>query len=157
MKKILVSLLVFTLIFSGISVVAFAEDTLSPTAAPQYKVTASSSNSNAGKVEKIENEDGTITLKVTVADSAKFAKWNITGEYEIVSGSLTDTEITIKPLSDVTADATFAEAGTTTADSGKDNDSDKSPETGNAPVAATAVVLFTALGAAYVAKKQLSK
>ncbi|MGN0557068.1 MAG: hypothetical protein ACI4IV_04385 [Acutalibacteraceae bacterium] len=151
MKKVLVSLLVFALIAS-FSMVAFAAE--SPTAPVKFKVEVVSANANNGTVEKIVNEDGSITAKVAVSSGAKFAGWVITGDYEIASGALTDETIVIIPKSDVTIEASFEDDANQGGDS---NNSNTSPETGNAPFGAVAVALVTALGAAYAAKRKLSK
>lgn len=165
MKKLLIPLLVLTMIFS-LSVCAFAESVQSPTASVVYEVTVNQPDKTNGSVSKVVNSDGTVTLAVSAEEAATFTKWVLKGDYEIVSGSLTDTTITIKPKADnVVVDTEFKTAETTTAAEettvpsdapADDNGSGTSPETG-APVAAVAVTLAVALGAAFVAKKQLSK
>lgn len=166
MKKLLIPLLVLTMIFS-LSLCAFAETVESPTAPVVYEVTVNQPDKANGSVSRVDNEDGTITLTVSAEEAATFTKWALEGDYEIVSGSLTDTTITIKPKADnvvvntvfATVDVTPTNPEETTVPSDApedDNGSDTSPETG-APVAAAAVTLAVALGAAFVAKKQLSK
>ena len=158
MKKI-VSLMLALLLVAGVSVVAFAAGSpVQP--ATKFEVAVSNANSNNGTVEKVVNEDGTITLTVKLADGAKFAKWVINGDYEIVEGSLTSTTIKIKASADLKVEASYEGSNTTAepADSTDDsaNGSSVSPKTG-APVASVAVVLFAAAGVAVVSKKKLSK
>lgn len=165
MKKLLIPLLVLTMIFS-LSVCAFAESVQSPTAPVVYQVTVNQPDKSNGSVARVDNADGTVTLTVSPEDVATFTKWVLEGDYEIVSGSLTDTTITIKPKADnVVVNTEFkgeepttaAEETTVPSDApADDNGSGTSPETG-APVAAVVVTLAVALGAAFVAKKQLSK
>ena len=57
-------------------------------------------NSDLGTVEKIENEDGTVTLNVKINGTKQFDKWDISGDYEIVNGDLTSMTITIRLKSD---------------------------------------------------------
>ena len=57
-------------------------------------------NSDLGTVEKIENEDGTVTLNVKINGTKQFDKWDISGDYEIVNGDLTSMSITIRLKSD---------------------------------------------------------
>ena len=157
MKKLLIPLLVLAMICS-LSLCAFAESVQSPTAPVVYEVVVNQPDKNVGSVSRIDNADGTITFTVSAEDEATFTKWVLEGDYEIVSGSLTSKTITIRPKADnVKVDTVFnGEETTTAATSGDSNGSATSPETG-APVAAVAVVLATAMGAAFVAKKQLSK
>lgn len=150
------------LLVASVSVVAFAAGSpVQP--GTTFDVAVSNANSNNGKVEKVVNEDGTITLTVNLADGAKFAKWVINGDYEIVEGSLTSTTITIKASADLKVEASYEGDTTTTTTAvdktaGNDStgDSSVSPKTG-APVASVAVVLFAAAGVAVVSRKKLSK
>lgn len=164
MKKLLIPLLVLTMIFS-ISLCAFAESVPSPTAPVVYKVTVVQPDRELGAISRLNNDDGSVTVSVSPEQEATFIKWVLEGDPEIVSGSLTDTTITIKPVDQdvvVTAELktdeeTTTEEITVPSDApGDDNGSETSPETG-APVAAVAVTLAAALGAAFVAKKQLGK
>lgn len=232
MKKLFAIVLAVVLV-AAVSVTAFAAE--SPTGELKFDVTVSASNSNSGKVEKVDNGDGTVTLKF---EGEGFKKWDIDGTYDVVDGSLETATITIKPTSEIKAVADCGEAedvdyyyieganGTWTVGSGDDlrfrvngeyskftevkidgetldesnytsesgstiivlknsyletletgkhtittvyvdgeatteftvkSEEETSPETGNAPIAACAAVLVSALGAAYVAKKNLSK
>lgn len=165
MKKLLIPLLVLAMVFS-LSLCAFAESVPSPTAPVVYEVTVNQPNKNVGSVSRVDNNDGTITLTVSPEEAVSFTKWVLEGDYEIVSGDLTSTTIIIKPKADnVIVNTEFKTAETTTSAEettvpsdapADDNGSDTSPETG-APVAAVAVTLAVAMGAAFVAKKQLSK
>lgn len=157
MKKI-VSLMLALLLVACASVVAFAAGSpVQPDT--EFDVTVSNANSSNGKVEKVVNEDGTITLTVDVTDGATFSKWIISGDYEIVEGSLTSTTITIKASADLKVEAAYEGETTTTAAAVVDDstgESPVSPKTG-APVASVAVVLFAAAGVAVVSRKKLSK
>ena len=64
---------------------------------PQEPVIIENPTTELGDVDMTTNNDGTVTLTATAKDGVAFMKWVISGEYEIVSGSLTDGTITIKP------------------------------------------------------------
>ena len=116
-------------------------------------------------VEYIVGSDGTVTLIATANDGFKFSHWEfVTGEFEIIEGSLTTSTIVILPKGDtnIRAYANFADADSTDPVTEPESkpvyttpDDDKSPTTGDiTPVffAAGAVVMM--LGVAVIALKK---
>lgn len=95
------------------------------------------------------NDDGSLTLYSSDSDF-EFLCWEITGNYKIVSGKLTDKEITIKLFpSDLSIVEKFD-----TENGGGNNDEPVSPPTGDtASYAALAVLAAGALCVAIKAKK----
>ena len=93
------------------------------------------------------------TLKLTVDEKyiGKFVKWDIKGEYDIVSGELTDEEIVIRPTTDVEV-YLYVNAEV----EGPSNGSPESPDTSSNAFGVIAVMVL-ALGTAVVAKRELSK
>ena len=94
-----------------LSVSVCASENPSPTSQQYYKITwgtegDGTANGTTNKIDK--NSDGTVTFS---ADQGQgyFTRWIITGDYEIVSGGIDQTTITIRPLSDVDAIASFSE------------------------------------------------
>ena len=155
MKKIVaISLTVVMLLTLAIG--AFAADLGSPERpGTGHKVTVVSGK--GGTADKTVNDDGTITLTANVSDGHKFSGWEISGDFEIVSGSLTDPVIVIRPkavggaagaVSDITATASFDE--TTPA---KPWDGDKSPQTGNMVLPVVFVAFVSLFGCAYAVKR----
>ena len=61
-----------------------------------------------GAATYIKNDD-TVTLTCEEKEEP-FVFWNVHGEYEIVEGYYEDKEFTIRPLSDITACATYESA-----------------------------------------------
>lgn len=151
MKKLLVPIIAL-IILVAFSFTAFAE--VSPTARIIYNVLIHVNNTEAGWVERIDNEDGTITLIAHTNDGFVFGKWVITGDYELEHGTLELPNITFLPNGDVNIDVQYK---TDEDKPGKRDDDDDSPDTGNAPLAEAMVVFFTAAGAAFVASKKLGK
>lgn len=172
MKKV-VSLLIAVLLMACAVVSVSAE--VSPTAptivGSTISIDAVAVPENAGTVtpnidnpvDYVVGSDGTVTLVASSMEGFKFSYWTfITGEFDIIEGSLTSSTIVILPKGDtnIRAYANFAEEGAdvTVPDSkpvSKPDDGNKSPTTGE-PVAvyavAGAVVLM--LGFAVVALKK---
>lgn len=147
MKKLLVSILVIVVV-ATMSLTVFAA--LSPVSVGEHKVTAGSyATGELGPADYVVNEDGTITLTRAAESEFEFEGWKITGEYEIVSGSLTGDTITIRPLSDVRIIEMYDCAA-----AGAEDDGPTSPETGSNLLAFGTVALLS-LSVAYVAKKRL--
>lgn len=96
-----------------------------------------------GTATVTKNADGTYTLKASTENGYKFTKWALTGEYTVVSGSLTSETLVIKPTSSVHGIAYW---------NGESTDN-KSPKMGYGIVAMTAVVLVSVAGAAFAFKK----
>ncbi len=113
--------------------------------------------------EYIVGSDGTVTLQASTNDGFKFSHWEfITGEFELVEGSLTSPTIVILPKGDtnIRAYAHFAEkdADVTEPSSqtpGKPDNGDKSPTTGDiTPVVVVASAIMLMIGVAVVLKKK---
>lgn len=107
MKKIISISLVFVLIFA--LAVSTAVSAASPTPKTYYSIsvdTQGSGSASANPVKVQVNSDGTTTLTATEKDGF-FTKWIISGDYEIVSGSLETSTLVIKPSSDISAIASF--------------------------------------------------
>lgn len=114
-------------------------------------------------IEYVIGSDGTVTLVASSMEGFKFSHWSfISGEFDIIEGSLTTSTIVILPKGDanIRAYANFVEedAEVTEPDSQpvvKPDDSTQSPTTGQ-PVVAYAVVsaVVLMLGFAVVALKK---
>lgn len=135
MKKIL-AVLFAVLLISVSSVAALAAP--SPTAPVIYNVTveAQQGGSVHSFVETVQQGDQVI-LTATVDDGYIFTTWNISGEYEIIEGSLSSERIVVRPDSDIHATAGFKAASADVPTSptegpapGPGNDSPTSPQTG---------------------------
>lgn len=113
----------------------------------------------------VVGSDDTVTLVATPNDGWKFTHWEfVTGDYDIIEGSLTSSTITILPKgdADIHSYAYFVEEGETVPSTEPQSkppvtpdDNDKSPTTGDiTPVlfAGSAVVLM--LGFAVIALKK---
>lgn len=135
MKKIL-AVLFAVLWISASSVVVLAAP--SPTAPVIYNVTveAQQGGSAHSSVDTMQQGDQVI-LTATVDDGYIFTTWNISGEYEIVEGTLSSERIVVRPGSDIYATAGFkavsADVPTSPTEGpapGPGNDSPTSPQTG---------------------------
>ena len=151
MKKFISVLAVVVMLFALALPVAAEISPEEP--GPSYDVDADVKEGE-GKTSTVDNEDGTVTIIAEPDEGHKFIKWDLEGEYTLVSGTLTDKVITIKPLSDVKAWASFdGDKVVVTPD-----DDEKSPTTGVIEPAFIAVVMIiSAAGAAYAFKKSGSK
>lgn len=135
MKKIL-AVLFAVLLISVSSVAALAAP--SPTAPVIYNVTVETQQGGSvhSSVETVQQGDQVI-LTATVDDGYIFTTWNISGEYEIIEGSLSSERIVVRPDSDIHATAGFKAASADVPTSptegpapGPGNDSPTSPQTG---------------------------
>ena len=102
-------------------------------------------------------EDGEVKLTAVQKGNGVFVKWVIGGEYEIVSGSLNDSVIVIKPLSDINATAQFTQPGATPDSPSKPSNPDEgksSPKTGD-PLWIVLGLSILALGLGAVAVKKI--
>ncbi len=145
MKKIFAILMVVAMMFA-IAVPMSAE--ISPK--PQPDVETEIVPEGGGEITEIDNGDGTITLTVDPSKGNDFVKWEITGEYELVSGSLTDKTITIRPITDVKAQAILKTQTTVKPTPGPNN---QSPSTGVAPVMMAVAFVGSMAAAGYSFKK----
>lgn len=104
-----------------------------------YNVVINRNNGDTEYVSVVDGDKYTLTASKPTKGYA-FAKWEISGKYEIVSGSLTSEKIVIKPLGDVTVKEVFTKVV-----QGAVNNSDKSPQTGNnLPIVLFAIFLCSA-------------
>lgn len=150
MKKFL-AILMATMLLFVLALPVAAE--ISPSPEPEFDVD-SDVQEGEGETFETPNEDGSVTITAEPDEDHKFIRWEIEGEYILVSGTLTNSDITIVPLSDIKAHAYF--------DGDKvihiPDDDEKSPETGVAePVMIIAAMLVTLTGAAYSFKKSFTK
>ncbi len=116
-------------------------------------------------VEYIVGSDGTVTLIASTNDGFKFSHWEfITGEFDIVEGSLTSSTIVILPKGDtnIRAYAYFIDADSSDPVTEPESkppyttpDDDKSPTTGDiTPVFFVAGAVVMMLGVAVIALKK---
>ena len=152
MKKIAALLLALTMVFAmAISVSALASP--KPVEYFNINVTIDGTGNAMAQPYKIEKgSDDTVTLSVT-DDGAGFVKWVISGDYTIVSGTLTSKTLVIKPESDISAEAVFAD-GKGAPKSG--NDSNTSPKTGDM-TAAVVLMMVLAMGAGVLCVKKIKE
>lgn len=147
MKKIVVLLMVAVMLFAVAAPVFAVESPDKP--GTEFSVTIDVIT-DGGNASKVVNEDGTVVLTATPDENYKFVKWDISGEYEIVSGTLTGSPITIKPVSDVTVKVSFDGKQAV-----KPTDA-TSPETGVQTVSSdifAILMLVSVAGAAYAIKR----
>ena len=145
MKKIFAMLLVVAMMFA-IAIPMSAE--ISPE--PKPGIDTVIVPENGGKITEKDNGDGTITLTVDPNSGYEFVNWAITGEYELVSGKLTDKTITIRPKTDVKAQAVMK---VTTTVKPTPTPGTQSPSTGVAPVMMAVAFVGSMAAAGYSFKK----
>ena len=125
-----------------------------------YKPADGSLGTASGDKDKVKisdpDEDGNVTLTAVKKGDGSFEKWIIDGDYDIVSGSLTDSVIVIKPKSDIKAVAQFAGATPDQKPTEKPNDSQTSPKTGD-PMLIILGLAILALGAGACAVKKIKE
>ncbi|MBQ8572576.1 MAG: hypothetical protein IJ451_03830 [Ruminococcus sp.] len=171
MKKFVSLLIAVLLLVCGVASVS-AE--VSPTASvvdTKITIDAVVVPDNAGSAtpsidnpfEYVVGSDGTVTLQASTNDGFKFSHWEfITGEFDIIEGSLTSSTIVILPKGDtnIRAYAHFAEEGADVTEPSsqtpqKPDDGDKSPTTGDVtPVVIAASAVMLMLGIAVILKKK---
>ena len=86
--------------------------TVRATYAPNtYTVTATATTGGtATPASQTAEYPGTVTLTAKVTTGGyRFISWDLTGEYDLISGSLNSTQIIIRPLSNVSAVANFGQ------------------------------------------------
>lgn len=164
MKNLVSIVLTLVMIFALTATFAAAE---SPVAKDLYAISVkydpadgslgtAGSDKNSVKVDSV-GEDGEVKLTAVKQGKGEFVKWTIEGKYEIVSGSLTDSVIVIKPLSDIDATAIFTQPGapTPTKEANPDN-SKTSPKTGD-PLLLVLGLAALGIGAGAVAVKKIKE
>ena len=123
-------------------------------------VPALAEKSPEGEVfHKVEIKGGEIvivkdgeTVEVTAKDDIEFIGWEIIGEYEIISGSLTSKNIVVRPLSDIVIEGKYK--GVVEEDK-EENESDKAPQTGNNLLMATVLLTAAAFVTMVATKKSV--
>lgn len=145
MKKIFAMLMIVAMMFA-IAIPMAAE--ISPK--PQPEVETEVIPEGGGNITEKDNGDGTITLTIEPNKGNDFVKWVITGEYELVSGKLTDKTITIRPITDVKAQAQLKTQSTVKPTPSPNT---QSPSTGVAPVMMAVAFVASMAGAGYSFKK----
>ena len=159
MKRIFSIALVLAVMFA-LAINVCAAD--SPQGVDYYKISVGyfpsdgslgDASSDKDKIAITENEDGTVTLTATEKGTGAFIKWVITGDYDIVTGSLTSKTLTVKPKSDIHADAYFEAPGKTPDTPSNPNTDKTSPKTGDPmPIILGLAVLGIGVGAFAVKK-----
>jgi len=146
MKK-LISVLAIALI-AAICLPVFVMAADSPVAPSTYKCEVAPNNPNAGSVNKVDKGENVYEIGGTPADGYNFINWTITGDYEIVDGSLTDKTLVIKLKSDVKAIANF---------NAVDSEGDKDPTSPPSGDSVVYMIVFACLvafaGAGFAFKK----
>lgn len=103
-KNLLVAALVA--IFSLSSVMVMAAD--SPTAPKYHNITVGATTGGSITTSSNTVEEGqSVTLTATAQTGNAFTEWIITGDYSIVSGSLTSSTLVITPKADLVIAGTF--------------------------------------------------
>lgn len=146
MKKIFAMLLVVAMMFA-IAIPMSAE--ISPK--PQPDVETVVVPEKGGEITEKDNGNGTITLTINPNSGYNFVKWELTGEYEILNGGdVYDKTITIRPKTDVKAQAVMKAQTTVKPTPGPNN---QSPSTGVAPVMMAVAFVGSMAAAGYSFKK----
>ena len=175
MKRI-TAILLALLVVIAVPVMAYAAK--SPAGETKVSVEASSSNATQGTVEKTVNADGSVKLVAKPAAGYEFKNWTITAKtsggavvysmlpraikgaaavntaaeapYTIVSGSLNEATIVIKPTVDVVVVANFS--GKSASGSG----SATSPKSGESIALLVLACTLSLAGAGYAVKKAIA-
>ena len=166
MKKLVSVVLALVMIFALTATVA-AETNPSPTPKEHYNIVVEYDPSDGslgtadGDKKTVEvdavGEDGEVKLTAIEKGNGEFIGWTIDGKYEIISGSLSDPVIIIKPLSDIYALAKFVQPGSTPDSPSKPSNPDEgtsSPKTGD-PLWIVLGLSILALGLGAVAVKKI--
>lgn len=157
MKKITALVLAVLLVFA-LSVSAFALE--SPTAPKAWSINVSvkgQGSANSGIASIDPNNPEVVILQAQETTGAAFVRWEITGPYTIVSGSLTTPTIKIMPSGDISAVAIF-EGGETQVDVVKPteqpgNTSGTSPKTGDMLYVVLGIMALAAVMGAFATRK----
>ena len=150
MKKFIAIIMAIMLVASVAAFTASAKE--SPAPVDYYSMTAEAVGDGEASVTpaKIQiGSDGTATFTAT-EKGGKFIKWELIGDYEIVSGSLTDKVVVIKPSSDVKGIAYFEGA----AKAASTDTGTTAPKTGDMTLVIAGFMLL-ALGASVFAFKKI--
>lgn len=148
MKKIVaISLVVLMVLAFAVS--AFAVEGSSPEQpGTDQKITILVTKGGSATYKR--NNDGSVTYTAEPAEGHEFTKWDIKGEYEIISGDINSPVITIKPIGDIQALACFDGETEPVVNPWEEKES---PKTGNMVAPALIVAVVALVGTAYAAKK----
>lgn len=160
MKKVFAVMLAVVLVMS-LSVTAFAAVS-SPEGVSYYKVYIINGDGADTEIQKVAvGESVTLTADPKMGEFNKWMVYKADGttavegeDYEIVSGTMTSSPLTLIPLANIIITGNY---------NGKithfeiTNDEPTSPQTGDTIVYALGAVMVLALAGATVAKKQLAK
>lgn len=141
MRKFL-SILMTVLLLGSLSICAFAAP--SPTDAPIFNIVYYSYEDGTQQqiaIDPVENGE-TVQITANTSGDRAFTGFAIQGQYELVSGTLTDATIVIRPLSDLVITANY-ENTTPSTNTPVDNGS-TSPQTGD-----SMLILFVALAVVF--------
>ena len=106
MKRILAFLMVF-LMLSGLFTLTTAA-AASPTPVEYYTMIVGTKGEGSATVDKdFATSDDVVTFTATLVDNSYFVGWEITGDFEPVSGDELSTTVSIKPKSNITMIAVF--------------------------------------------------
>lgn len=166
MKKI-IALLLSVLMICCLSVTAFAAE--SPTATEKVVITFRKSTATA----PVQSADVQYTVdkgyEITVKADAKygtFTDWSIyradataatADDYEIVSGSLTTSEMTVKVNATLIICANYDNVKTNPLEAGSTDKSDAAPKTADVTGVYFAVIMLSVMALGFSAKKVYSK
>ncbi len=169
MKKLFALLLTLALIITCCGMVAGAADDSSQVLSPansqlEYKVNILFDNTQ-GIATQAADGNGNIVLSAVPNTGYAFAGWTLSGQYSIVSGSVDAATLTIKPLSDVTATASYKATGatsgtdsaTSTTSAGSTDGSSTAPKTGTAGMLFVLFAVIAGGAVVVLSKKQLSQ
>lgn len=162
MKK-LIALLTALILLLSLGTVAYGAG--SPEGKKEHKIEYTH-NIDGLEENYVIIEDGEqITLIRNDYPGFSFLKWEITGEYDIISGDLDSDELVIRPLGDLVIKSLYEEVEDEKENlggedkkeeeeqKGETNDSDTSPQTGNNPLPLFAGIFLLSAAAAVTFKK----
>lgn len=151
MKRFL-ALIAVLVLATSFSVVSFAASSPSGETKHTVTITSNKGGSNKSNYKMVKKDDGTVVLTAVKGEST-FLRWNISGKYKIVSGSLKSGRIVIRPLSDLKVKMEYDIKG-----SGKPGDGGStSPQTGSRGITALGLTMIAALAFSAISKKELAK
>ncbi|MBQ3088245.1 MAG: hypothetical protein IJC36_01290 [Clostridia bacterium] len=136
MKKFLAVLFSVVILATFMAVPTLALDSPGGKVIHTVEITTIVDGEEVTTTEDVEDGD---TITLTLDDNTG---WEITGDYEIVSGTLTSDTLVIRPLGDLVVEAVYDDTDLEGGEDTEENDSDKAPQTGNNAI--MMVVLVTA-------------
>ena len=142
MKKFLAMLISIVILSTFMVIPTFAEK--SPEGDVFHKVVIKDG-------ETITVKDGE-NVQLIAKDNVEFIGWEIIGEYEIISGSLTSKNLVIRPLSDLIVEGKYKDVAE---EDKEENESDKAPQTGNGVLMITVLLTAAAFVTMVATKKSV--